>query len=217
MIGALSGNIVEQSDSKVIVDVQGVGYEVSVSHKVLSSISRIPQPIRLTIYTDVKENSILLYGFSDAIEKEVFLLLKKVKGIGSKIALSIISGIGAEGLLMSVGRSDVSLLKSVSGVGSKTAERIVMELRECVHEILYVEESAVNDNKKPLSSQVVVSKEVYGSISVETDVVMALEKLGFSGERARQVVTKAVEDHANANPGLKKDAGELLRLALASL
>ena len=75
------------------------------------------------MHTDVKENSISLYGFAELLEREVFLLLKKVKGIGSRTALAIISTIGPEGVLLGIGQQDVSALKRVSGVGNKTAER----------------------------------------------------------------------------------------------
>lgn len=224
MIGSLRGQVIHQGSETIILEVQGVGYELTVTGSIWA---RAPfnEPLSLFVHTDVKENSISLYGFAELLEREVFLLLKKVKGIGSRTALAIISTIGPEGVLLGIGQQDVSALKRVSGVGNKTAERIIVELREQVAELLKDVVSTPGRGQER-GGKVIVGNFASGGqpasrvitkslpVGVEGDVVMALEKLGFPGERARQVVTLALTE---AEPSLAEDAGELLRLALGRL
>lgn len=222
MIGALSGTVAEISGDTIILDVGGVGYEAAVTSEVLRRFGRVGEPARLVIYTDVKENSILLYGFSSALEKQVFLLLRRVKGIGSKIALATISTLGAEEVLSGIGRGDISAFRRVSGVGGKTAERVIVELREAVAEFMVGEEPAPS-SVRISGRSVSPAAASLPSRGIESDVILALERLGFPGERARQVVTLTVERLEGGSgvrdkgPGPITDSGELLRLALANI
>lgn len=210
MIGALTGPVVGRKADTLLIDVNGVGYEVTVTNSVLDSLPGSPSDsVRLIIFTDVKETAISLYGFRDPLEKEVFLLLKKVKGIGSKIALSILSSVGPEALLNAIGRNDVSGLKSIPGIGAKTAERVILELRETVN--LFAKETMA----EVFTSQ--SSKVQPVGNGAEGDVLLALEKLGFPLERARLVVTQTLKAHADKAAILKEDPGELLRLSLGQL
>jgi Holliday junction DNA helicase RuvA len=193
------------------VDVGGVGYEVTVSGAVLLSLGQAGEDIRLVVATDVKENAITLFGFQDYAEREVFHLLKKVKGIGSKIALGILSALDSESLLLSIGRGDVSALSRVPGVGKKTAERIVVELREQVAEL------ARSLPGEPLALQVetIRTANFPGGLPASAgDAMLALEKLGFAPDRARRAVVSALELEAAKTPN---DAGEILRHALTHL
>lgn len=224
MIGSLRGQVIHQGSETIILEVQGVGYELTVTGSIWAR-APFKEPLSLFVHTDVKENSISLYGFAELLEREVFLLLKKVKGIGSRTALAIISAIGPEGVLLGIGQQDVSALKRVSGVGNKTAERIIVELREQVAELLR-DVVSTPARQQEGGGKVIVGNFTPSSPSasrgtakslpagVEGDVVLALEKLGFPGERARQVVTLALTE---ADPSLLEDAGELLRLALGRL
>lgn len=222
MIGALSGTIDLVGDDSLLIDVSGVGYEVFVSNRTLAQLGESGEKTKLLIYTDVKENSIQLYGFQTSLEKQVFLLLRKVKGIGAKIALSTLSTLSAEEVLVSIGREDVSGLRKVPGVGAKTAERVIVELREAVKELgMTVEHSprgrvqTVSDPSISLSS-----KNLGGAAD---DVVLALERLGFGSERAKEVVSLTVERLAdskglstqNALKGM--ESGDLLRMALSNI
>jgi Holliday junction DNA helicase RuvA len=210
MIGALRGKVIERNADRLIVDVSGVGYEVTVTAAVLQQLEGTEPEVRLVIFTDVKETSISLFGFVNGLEKEVFLLLKKVKGVGSKIALSVLSAIGAEGVLNSIGRNDISRFKTVSGIGGKTAERIIVELRENV-------QSFVQEISVPLEIEKLPAPLAGKFSRVEQDVILALEKLGFPGERARQVVGAAVRDFGDVPEAGNAGSGELLRRALANL
>ncbi|MFN8389322.1 MAG: Holliday junction branch migration protein RuvA [Bdellovibrionota bacterium] len=210
MIGALKGNIADRNGDRVLIDVQGVGYEVTVTSAALAALSPDGSNARLVIFTDVKENSISLFGFKNSLEKEVFLLLKKVKGVGSKIALSVVSAIGAEGVLSSIGQNDVSRLKRVPGIGGKTAERIIVELRENVQEFVVESESPLVIEK--------ISEPAGSSMGrVQLDVVLALEKLGFPSDRAKQVVASAVAARRQGGLADFADSADLLRLALSGL
>ena len=211
MIGSLYGKITSKSGETLIIDVGGVGYEVTASSSVSALFPVSEKPVRLIIFTDVKENSISLYGFQDALEKEVFLLLRKVKGIGSKLALGILSATGPETLLQAIAQNDVTRLKKVPGIGSKTAERVIVELRETVTEL----------TGGVLTQTLVAaagSSEGRGGFSgVEGDVVLALEKLGFPPDRAQLMLKKTLEKNSSELERLKSDPGELLRLSLGQM
>lgn len=200
MIASLRGKFLARSDDNLIIDVNGVGYLVSSASSVLSNLSAPGSDVSLLIYTDVKENSIALYGFSSQLEREVFLLLKKVSGIGSKTALALISGVGAEDLLKAIGSGDTSALTSVSGVGKKMAERVLVELREQVGSFL----PGVGASS-PKSTAV-------SSGTPTSDTILALEKLGFNSDRARQAVNVAASRISSDT-----DAETLLREALSHL
>ena len=207
MIAALRGKLLTQKDDSLIIDVNGVGYLVSVTSGVLQSLGDISSEVSVQVFTDVKENSIALFGFATTLEREVFLLLKKVSGIGSKTALALVSGVGAEGLLQAIGSGETSRLTKVSGVGKKTAERALVELREQVKEFLpqgeTFERFSPSSNKKQGSGQ-----EFSGGA---LDAVLALEKLGFPEERAGVVMRQVVSRVGNI------DAGDLLSEALREL
>jgi holliday junction DNA helicase RuvA len=195
MIAFLAGNVREVWHQELILDVGGVGYLINATSKVLSS-ARIGSPLNVVVYTDVKEEAINLFGFHDRFEREVFLLLKKVKGIGPKLAMNVVSGIGPENVLSAIGAGDIGRLNNIPGVGRKTAERILVELREHVGDLLD-EKSGVQEgsNEGPVS-----------------DAVLALEKLGFPKDRARNAVEVAFKE-----VGAKADAGSLLRQSLSHL
>jgi len=207
MIAALRGRLLSQKEDNLIIDVNGVGYLVSATAGALQEIGEISSEVSLHIYTDVKENSIALFGFATTLEREVFLLLKKVSGIGSKTALALISGVGAEGLLQAIGSGDTSRLTRVSGVGKKTAERTLVELREQVKEFLpqggtFERLPVLARKTQPVGN---------GFSGSALDAVLALEKLGFPEERAGVVVRQVIERVGNL------EAGDLLGEALKEL
>jgi holliday junction DNA helicase RuvA len=202
MIGSLRGTVQGIEEEEILLDVQGVGYVVSVTAAVLGKLQP-SQELFLFTSLDVRENALQLFGFIDRLEREVFFLLKKVSGIGSKTALSILSTLGASEVLQRIAAEDLAAFQKVSGVGKKTAERIIVELREQVRNMVG-EHSRGSTLVTPNSSSSYV-----GIQSVEMDAVLALEKLGFSSDIARRAVKTAVE-----NNGKLKDSGELLQEAL---
>ncbi|HUC84443.1 MAG TPA: Holliday junction branch migration protein RuvA [Candidatus Acidoferrales bacterium] len=131
MITFLNGQLVEALPTQVVLEVNGVGYEVLIP---LSSFDKLPapgQPLRLLTQLIVREDAHTLYGFMSAAERDLFrLLINSVSGIGPKTALNILSGMNAVTFRGAVANSDVKSLSQISGVGKKTAERIVVELRD---------------------------------------------------------------------------------------
>jgi len=131
MISFLEGRLVESLPTQVIVDVNGVGYEVLIP---LSSFDKLPSPgnsVKLLTHLAVREDAHVLYGFMTSPEREMFrLLVNNVSGIGPKIALNVLSGMNVMALRGAVANGDVKALSQISGVGKKTAERIVVELKD---------------------------------------------------------------------------------------
>ena len=218
MIAHLKGVLLHQSEMSLIIDVSGVGYEVHVASDVVASSKGIGKEIELFIFTDVKENDISLFGFASLMERRVFLLVKKVKGFGSKLALSVLSSIGAEGVLQCIGREDVQALTRVPGVGKKTAERLIVELREQVAELL-PDASREYVPSKGAAKAEQASGPGHLAVGPVQDAMLALEKLGFSSIKAKMAVEAVLEDEEQAEgmASQSHDASTLLRSALGRL
>jgi Holliday junction DNA helicase RuvA len=130
VIAFLRGRLLEKHPNRVIVDVQGVGYEV---HVPVSSFYGMVEPggeIALRVHTHVREDTIALFGFSSPLELQLFERLIAVSGIGPRLALAVLSGIEPDDLVQAVHRGDVARLTAIPGIGKKTADRIVLELRD---------------------------------------------------------------------------------------
>ena len=222
MISYLKGRFLEQSNESVIVEVNGVGYEVVVSQAVLSVLKPIGSEISLVIYTEMRDSSITLYGFADRSEREVFLLLRKVNGVGPRTALSIVSTLGTAKIYRSIADGDLSSLKQVSGVGKKTAERIIVELREHVDSLIKVSPLTEPGGATRVTSHIPISREIEVSSfesGPQNDAFLALTKLGFTRDQAQTAVKTAlaqIGDLARSN-NQGDIAGEILKHALANI
>ena len=142
MIARLSGTLVEKHPNRLIVDVQGVGYEV---HVPLSTFYGLPEPgggVSLRVHTHVREDMLALFGFASELELQIFDRLIAVSGIGPRLALAVLSGIESRDLVRAVQMSDVARLTAIPGIGRKTAERIVLELKDRLSAALRVELSS---------------------------------------------------------------------------
>lgn len=175
MIALLTGHIAYKSLDHVIVDVGGVGYRVTVP---LSTFYQLPDegPIRLQIYTNVKEDAITLFGFLTGAEKEMFALLLSVSGVGPKLAVNILSNIPAGDLRSALAQGDIRRLSAVPGIGKKTAERLSLELRDKVQRLL------------PLVSDGRPSEPEPTPANSFDDVLSALVNLGYKDVQARKVL-----------------------------
>jgi Holliday junction DNA helicase RuvA len=175
MIAWLEGLLKKSIDTKtlasVILDVRGVGYQVFVTKSVLDRLPADGERLAFDIYTHVKEDSIHLYGFLQALEKEAFEALIGVNGIGPKAAMGILSGIDARELARAVCTADIARLCMIPGIGKKKAERMVMDLKERL---------------LPLSQA--ESKEERVSSTIADDLRSALLNLGFKGNEAEQAI-----------------------------
>lgn len=198
MIAALKGILEEKSPSVILMDVQGVGYEVFIS---LNTYDRLPgtgSPCRLYIHHVVRDDAQLLFGFVQKEEKQMFTRLINVSGIGPKTALSILSGLTISELSNAVAENNVKRISAVHGIGKKTAERLIIELRDKISPFeTFASPSAGGSDQQG---------------SVIRDTLLALESLGFPQEQARKMVDAACKK----NDGKIPDTEELLRLSLNS-
>ncbi len=179
MITFLKGQLVESLPTQVVVEVNGVGYEVLIP---LSSFGKLPspgQPVTLLTQLIVREDAHILYGFMSAAERELFrLLINSVSGIGPKTALNILSGMNVVAFRGAVAKSDVKALSQISGVGRKTAERIVVELRDKVGAAGALEAASAKHALSPDDQKI-------------NDATLALMALGFKQEEAHAAVRAA--------------------------
>lgn len=170
MIAWLRGKLVEKEPARVVIDVHGVGYEVFIPTTTFTAMPGLGSDVTLDIHTHVREDALALYGFSSRQERRVFERLITISGIGPRLAVTILSGGSVEGLVGAIRRGDLARLTSIPGVGKKTAERIVVELKDKLQDL-----SA--EAPKPV---------------VETDVLSALENLGYSRLSVEAAVRRAV-------------------------
>lgn len=130
MIGALRGIVEAKAPGTVLVDVCGVVYEVAVSLQTYARLPAVGEPVRLDVVTHLREDALVLFGFLDGDEKELFHWLRSVSGVGPKLALNALSGLPSRDLRGALAEGDVARLCRLPGIGRKTAERLVLELRD---------------------------------------------------------------------------------------
>jgi len=179
MISHLRGTILEKHPNQVIVDVQGVGYDVTIPISAYSSLPDQGAPVQLHIHTHVREDALSLFGFLAASDKALFEKLITVSGIGPKLAITALSGLTTADLVSAIRSGSVEQLVRIPGVGKKTAERMVLELRDKLGPI----DAAAH------SGGVAAPKSAFASI--EEDVISALMNFGGTRASAEAAVTKA--------------------------
>jgi len=184
MISALKGKILFKHTDRVVVDVQGVGYEVFLTTDGVAQLGDEGEDIFLHIQTNVREDAITLFGFLSAQEKELFLILRTVSGIGPKVALGVLSGMPLSELCGAIASSDIKRLTTLPGVGKKTAERICVELKDKMGS--FAGDTLVTT---PLASGV-------GSTmgAALADALSALTNLGYSDPVARDALARVKAD-----------------------
>ena len=134
MIARLAGTLVEKQVQRLIVDVQGVGYDVLVPLSTFYGVGEPGTPVTLRVHTHVREDALQLFGFLSPLEQQLFERLITVSGIGPKLALAVLSGIEPNDLVQAIRQGDVARLTRTPGVGRKTAERMVVELKDRLHD-----------------------------------------------------------------------------------
>lgn len=192
MIGYLKGNLISKNPSSVLLDVNGVGYLVTIPVSTFYDLPEEGTPVSLYTYTHVREDILALYGFRTTREKKLFEKLISVSGIGPKMAVSFLSGMTAEELIPAIQRQDIAKLSTIPGVGRKTAERVALELREQIPALL--SEVAQTAEEKP---------------PMQEDLISALTNLGYHRNLAERAVKAALEK-APADSGFE----ELLKQSL---
>ena len=151
MIATLKGHLTHKFSDHVIIDVNGVGYKVALSQYSLSRLPLLGELFFLFIHTSVREDDISLFGFMEEQEKRIFKKLISVNGIGPKLALTILSGIPPRDLVEALMREDLVRLTAISGIGKKTAERMILDLKDKLTELL-VSETALDRSTSSHSS-----------------------------------------------------------------
>lgn len=199
VIARLHGTFHPLDLDRVLVDVAGVGYEVHVSRQSFASLPGEGQTGTLEIHTHVREDALLLYGFATREEKAMFLRLLQVSGIGPKVALSILSGLSTRELATAISRGDLKRLTDIPHVGKKTAERIVVELRDKIGNVVDLPVSRV----APLPF---VAPPPSGP---HEEAISALVNLGYKRPEAEEAV--------GSLPAGVTDTGELVKRALKTL
>ncbi|WP_028583013.1 Holliday junction branch migration protein RuvA [Desulfogranum mediterraneum] len=209
MIASLNGILRFKDNSAVILDVQGVGYEVLISARTHDTLPRVGEECFLLIHTSVREDSITLYGFGDQEAKELFLLLVTVSGIGPKLALAILSGLGLSELCSAISMQDHARLTSISGVGKKTAQRLCVELAEKVTGL------GLGGGVSPALAKAGAAPGTVPGGNGMQDAVSALVNLGYPQHLAWQALRQVQQRHPETADQLAVE--ELIRLALQGL
>lgn len=203
MIGRLRGALVEQEDTRIVIECSGVGYEVFVSTHTLLSLPDVGQEATLRVFTHMMENKITLYGFGSAFERDLFDLLITVKKIGPASAVGILSGgAGPTEIAQMIAESQVGLLTKIRGVGKKTAEMLVVELREKCTDLLA--RTSTSGAARPVAA---VKPPVASTRpAILDDVATALVQLGWRPAEADKVVADLVIDEHTSLESLLRQA-----------
>ena len=205
MIASLRGKVQYKQPGTVILDVGGVGYEVITSSRTYDTLPPTGEEIFLLVHTHVREDAITLFGFGSGEEKELFLLLNGVSGVGPKLAMAILSGISAADLCQAIALKDIARLTGLSGVGKKTAQRLCMELGDKVGKL------SVQGVEPGISPAAPAVAEGFAM----QDAVSALVNLGYPRSTAWQALRAIQQQDPAATAAMKVE--ELLRLALQAM
>jgi Holliday junction DNA helicase RuvA len=186
MIAHLSGTLLAKHATSVIVDVGGVGYEVTIPVTTFYDLGELGEAVRLQIYTHVREEALQLFGFRTLRERELFTLLISVSGIGPKSAVAMLSGMSADEIVTAIRQSNYARITSIPGVGRKTAERLVIELRD---KMAALSSPALEEQIKAGGPTAAQSED-----ALREDTLAALLQLGFPKPAAEKAITGAMQE-----------------------
>ena len=199
MIAHLRGTILEKHPNQIILEAAGVGYDIQIPISTFTALPDQGATAALRIYTHVREDALLLFGFATSEEKAVFERLISVSGIGPKLAITVLSGLPTPELIAAIRSSDLARLVRIPGVGKKTAERIVLELKDTL--------MSVDAAGKPTPAM--ETGPAYSTL--ERDVLSALQNLGCSRPAGEEALRKVLEK------GTPAEFEPLFRAALAAV
>lgn len=185
MIGRLTGLMLEKHPPLVLVDVQGVGYEINVPMSTFYNLPAVGEKITLHTYLVIREDAHLLFGFATDAERQVFRQLVKISGVGARTALAILSGLSVADLHQAVASQDSSQIIKIPGIGKKTAERLLLELRD------------------KLSSNIVNVDSSMSSSKVSSDILNALLSLGYNAREASWTI-KQLSSDVSVSEGIRQ-------------
>jgi holliday junction DNA helicase RuvA len=186
MIAHLSGTLLAKHANSVIVEVAGVGYEVQIPLSTFYELEELGSKVQLRIYTHVREDTLQLFGFKTARERELFMRLISVSGIGPKLGITLLSGMSADEMIASIRNNDLARLTLIPGVGRKTAERLVVELRDKV--------ATLSSSDLAVEGSQAASSEAVTEDAVHADALSALVNLGYQRSAAEKAITAALSE-----------------------
>jgi holliday junction DNA helicase RuvA len=199
MIAHIKGLLLKKSTSAIIIDNGGIGYEVITPLSTFYAMPEEGNEVSLHVYTHVREDAFILFGFITELEKTIFRLLISVSGIGPKLGVNILSGIGPEELLDAISSGDVAKLQSIPGIGKKTAERLALELKD--------KALKVRGDREVQPSLVSAGQ----NNGIFDDAISALVNLGYPSKAANSAVEKAcINVNEMTLEGVIKEALRLL-------
>jgi holliday junction DNA helicase RuvA len=188
MIAHLSGTLLSKEPNAVILDVGGVGYEVTIPISTFYDLEDAGSNVKLRIYTHVREDALQLYGFKTLRERELFMRLISVSGIGPRLGITLLSGMTADEMIASIRTNNLARLTLIPGVGRKTAERLVMELRDKVASL------SSPELEEELGAAAAAGAAVATGDALHSDVLSALLNLGYQRGSAEKAVASALDE-----------------------
>lgn len=183
MIALLTGRLVFKAPTYLILDVQGVGYEVYIPLSTYYGLPNLSESASLSVHTHVREDAIQLFGFLTSQEKDAFVLLTSVSGVGPKLALSVLSALPVPDLVSAIQSGDVEKLTTVPGIGHKSASRLVLELKEKVGKLHAGLTPASNSPRQ-------------GQDAIFNDALSALVNLGYRPQDAKDALKRVKQSNA---------------------
>jgi Holliday junction DNA helicase RuvA len=195
VIGRLRGNLAEKQPPHIIIDINGLGYEVEVPMTTLYRLPSVGEPVTLHTHLVVREDAHLLYGFAEKRERELFRELIRLNGVGPKLALALMSGLEVDELVRCVQAQDTSVLVKIPGVGKKTAERLLVELKD---------RFKAWETVPVMSGLVMEARAGAPATSAESDAVSALISLGYKPQEASRAVSAVKEDGLSSEDMIRR-------------
>jgi Holliday junction DNA helicase RuvA len=188
LIAHINGKLIQKQPNSLIVDVGGIGYELTVPLSTFYDLGELGSEVVLRVYTYVREDALQLFGFRTEKEKQLFLLLISVSGIGPKLAITVLSGMSAEDLIFALRAENLPKLVAIPGVGKKTAERMIVELKDKAVKFSMI------DSEEHWSAGPIVNV----GEAMRQDVVSALVNLGYQRATAEKTVNAACKEKPDA-------------------
>lgn len=195
MIGRLRGTLAEKQPPHLLLDVNGVGYELEVPMTTLYRLPSVGEPVTLHTHLVIREDAHLLYGFFEKRERELFRELIRLNGVGPKLALALMSGLEVDELVRCVQAQDTAALVKVPGVGKKTAERLLVELKD---------RFKAWESIPSIAPLVVEPQQAQAVSSAENDAVSALISLGYKPQEASRAVAAVKEDGLSSEDMIRR-------------
>jgi len=188
MIAHLSGTLLSKQATSAIIDVGGVGYDVAIPLSTFYELGEVGEPVQLRVYTHVREDVIQLFGFKTSRERELFLQLISVNGVGPALAIKLLSGMNADEMIASIRTNNLVRLVAIPGVGRKTAERLVVDLRD---KIAALSSTALEEE---FAAKTAASGAPTTTESMRDDAMSALSNLGYQRAAAEKAVKNAIDE-----------------------